>query len=39
MNAIERFLGDLAIERGWALPPPGTHTGKRELVVGAGPPG
>ena len=23
INAIERFLGDLAIERGWALPPAG----------------
>jgi 2-oxoacid:acceptor oxidoreductase delta subunit (pyruvate/2-ketoisovalerate family) len=39
INAIERFLGDLAIERGWALPPPGTDTGKRVLVVGGGPSG
>ena len=39
INAIERFLGDLAIERGWALPPPGADTGKRVLVVGGGPVG
>ena len=39
INAIERFLGDLAIERGWALPSPGVDTGKRVLVVGAGPSG
>jgi 2-oxoacid:acceptor oxidoreductase delta subunit (pyruvate/2-ketoisovalerate family) len=39
INAIERFLGDLAIERGWSLPPAGTDSGKRVLVVGAGPAG
>jgi 2-oxoacid:acceptor oxidoreductase delta subunit (pyruvate/2-ketoisovalerate family) len=39
INAVERFLGDLAIERGWALPEPGADTGKRILVVGAGPAG
>jgi len=39
INAIERFLADLAIERGWALPSPGVDTGKRVLVVGAGPSG
>jgi 2-oxoacid:acceptor oxidoreductase delta subunit (pyruvate/2-ketoisovalerate family) len=39
INAIERFLGDLAIERGWALPPAGTDTGKRVLVIGGGPSG
>ena len=39
INSVERFLGDLAIERGWSLPPPGTDTGKRVLVVGAGPAG
>ena len=39
INAIERFLGDLAIERGWSLPSPGVDTGKRVLVVGAGPSG
>ena len=39
INAVERFLGDLAIERGWSLPPAGPDSGKRVLVVGAGPAG
>jgi 2-oxoacid:acceptor oxidoreductase delta subunit (pyruvate/2-ketoisovalerate family) len=39
INSIERFLGDLAIERGWALPSPGLDTNKRVLVVGGGPSG
>jgi 2-oxoacid:acceptor oxidoreductase delta subunit (pyruvate/2-ketoisovalerate family) len=39
INSIERFLGDLAIERGWQLPPAGTDTGKRVLVIGGGPSG
>ena len=39
INAVERFLGDLAIERGWTLPEPGADTGKRILVVGSGPAG
>ena len=39
INAIERFLGDLAIKQGWALPPAGPDTGKRVLVVGGGPSG
>ncbi|MHB1252434.1 MAG: NAD(P)-binding protein [Acidimicrobiales bacterium] len=39
INAVERFLGDLAIEKGWRLPAPGSDTGKRILVVGAGPAG
>ena len=39
INAVERFLGDLAIERGWQLPSAGPDTGKRILVVGAGPGG
>ena len=38
INSIERFLGDLAIERGWSLPSRGP-TGKRVLVVGGGPSG
>jgi NADPH-dependent glutamate synthase beta subunit-like oxidoreductase len=38
INAVERFLGDEGIRRGWTVPvaPP---TGKRVLVVGAGPAG
>jgi 2-oxoacid:acceptor oxidoreductase delta subunit (pyruvate/2-ketoisovalerate family) len=39
INSIERFLGDLAIERGWSLPAAGTPTGKRVLIVGGGPAG
>jgi 2-oxoacid:acceptor oxidoreductase delta subunit (pyruvate/2-ketoisovalerate family) len=39
INAVERFLGDLALDKGWALPDPGPDTGKRILVVGAGPAG
>ncbi len=38
INSVERFLGDLAIERGWTVEP-GTPTGRRVLVVGAGPSG
>ncbi len=39
INAVERFLGDLAIERGWLLPSAGIDSGKRVLVIGAGPAG
>jgi 2-oxoacid:acceptor oxidoreductase delta subunit (pyruvate/2-ketoisovalerate family) len=39
INSVERFLGDEAIRRGWRFSPPGTETGKRVLVVGAGPSG
>jgi len=39
INSIERFLGDEAIRRGWAFVRPGNQTGKRVLVVGAGPSG
>jgi NADPH-dependent glutamate synthase beta subunit-like oxidoreductase len=36
IHAVERFLGDLAIEKGWTIAP-GAPTGKRLLVVGSGP--
>ena len=39
INSVEHFLGDLAIARGWAFTPPSRETGKRVLVVGAGPSG
>lgn len=39
IHAVERFLGDLALEEGWPLPLPTSTTGKRVLVVGAGPAG
>jgi len=39
INAVERFLGDVALERGWELPAPAVPTGRSVLVVGAGPAG
>jgi NADPH-dependent glutamate synthase beta subunit-like oxidoreductase len=39
INSVERFLGDEAIRRGWRFAPPAQPTGKRVLVVGAGPSG
>ena len=39
VNAIERFLGDEALRRGWAFELPPARSGKRVLVVGAGPSG
>src|SRR5450755_3749892 len=39
IHSIERFLGGLARERGWAFDPPPARTGKRVLVIGAGPSG
>ena len=37
INAVERFLGDQARAEGWALPTPAPDSGRRVLVVGAGP--
>jgi 2-oxoacid:acceptor oxidoreductase delta subunit (pyruvate/2-ketoisovalerate family) len=39
INSVERFLGDVAIANGWAFAQPEAETGKRVLVVGAGPAG
>lgn len=39
IHAVERFLGDLATEQGWTPDPPAAASGKRVLVVGAGPSG
>src|SRR5579862_3072823 len=39
IHAVERFLGDLALEQGWAFDPPASPTGQRVLVIGAGPSG
>ena len=39
IHAVERFLGDLAAEQGWTVPIDAPPTGKRVLVVGAGPSG
>ena len=39
INSVERFLGDEALKRGWRFEPPARESGKRVLVVGAGPSG
>lgn len=39
INSVERFLGDQAIAQGWKLPAPAAPSGKKVLVVGAGPSG
>jgi 2-oxoacid:acceptor oxidoreductase delta subunit (pyruvate/2-ketoisovalerate family) len=39
INSVERFLGDEAIKRGWKFDAPAAQSGKRVLVVGAGPSG
>ncbi|HET8988410.1 MAG TPA: NAD(P)-binding protein [Humibacillus sp.] len=39
IHGVERYLGDLAIERGWGFGRPASSSGKRVLVVGSGPSG
>ena len=39
INSVERFLGDEAIKHGWKFAAPAAESGKRVLVVGAGPSG
>jgi len=39
INSVERFLGDEALRQGWDFGAPQARTGKRVLVVGAGPSG
>jgi 2-oxoacid:acceptor oxidoreductase delta subunit (pyruvate/2-ketoisovalerate family) len=39
INSVERFLGDEAIRRGWRFAQPASESGKRVLIVGAGPSG
>ena len=39
IHSVERFLGDLALERGWSFDPPPVRSGQRVLVIGAGPSG
>ena len=39
IHAVERFLGDLASREAWPLPIDAVPSGKRVLVVGAGPSG
>jgi NADPH-dependent glutamate synthase beta subunit-like oxidoreductase len=39
IHAIERFLGDMALERAWRFAAPPARTDRRVLVIGAGPSG
>jgi NADPH-dependent glutamate synthase beta subunit-like oxidoreductase len=39
IHSVERFLGDLALERGWQYERPRAGRGQRVLVIGAGPSG
>ncbi len=39
INSVERFLGDHALEKGWKFTGGRPDTGKKVLVVGAGPAG
>ena len=39
INSVERFLGDEALKRGWRFERPARESGKRALIVGAGPSG
>ena len=39
IHSVERFLGDLALEREWLFDPPQPSTGRRVLIIGAGPSG
>ncbi len=39
INSVERFLGDQAIANGWRFAPPEAVSGKKVLIVGAGPSG
>lgn len=39
INAMEQFLGDRALQEGWAFPPPAQERGERVAVVGGGPAG
>ncbi|MDR1768443.1 MAG: NAD(P)-binding protein [Propionibacteriaceae bacterium] len=39
IHSVERYLGDLALEKGWEFEKPSFTTGQRVLIVGAGPSG
>jgi NADPH-dependent glutamate synthase beta subunit-like oxidoreductase len=39
INSVERFLGDEGIRQGWSVEAPAEKSGKRVLIVGAGPSG
>jgi len=39
IHGVERYLGDMALDEGWAFPQPEVKTGFRVLIIGAGPAG
>lgn len=39
IHSVERYLGDLALERGWRFEMPRRDSGRRVLIIGAGPSG
>ena len=39
IHSVERYLGDLALERGWRFEVPHRESGRRVLIIGAGPSG
>jgi formate dehydrogenase beta subunit len=39
IHAVERFLGDMALEQDWQFEKPNAESGKKILIVGAGPSG
>lgn len=39
INSVERFLGDIAIEKGWSLPVTAQPSGFHVLIIGSGPAG
>ncbi|MDR3374885.1 MAG: NAD(P)-binding protein [Ancalomicrobiaceae bacterium] len=39
IHAVERYVADLALTEGWKLPAAGKATGKKVLIIGAGPSG
>jgi 2-oxoacid:acceptor oxidoreductase delta subunit (pyruvate/2-ketoisovalerate family) len=39
INSVEHFLGDEAIAQGWKFPQPAASSGKKVMIVGAGPSG
>ena len=39
IHAVERYLGDLALDKGWQFETPDEKSGKKILIVGAGPSG
>ncbi|RKZ92789.1 MAG: glutamate synthase [Candidatus Parabeggiatoa sp. nov. 1] len=39
INAVEQFIGDTALEKGYKLAPAGEDTGKKIAIIGGGPAG